>query len=129
MFERAVKALFTLNLPTGFAEEPITNASKHHALSWDHACKLEQQLRAEVDELIRLAEQTDSEEISDEMDIPEELCRRQGRLAAIAQAKAIIEDRAAQRYALEQKEYDEKVALRLAKAEATGKRSSRPLHP
>ena len=30
------------------------NASKHHALSWDHASKLEQQLKAEVDELIRL---------------------------------------------------------------------------
>ena len=98
------------------------NASKHHALSWDHACKLEQQLRAEVDELIRLAEQTDSEEIPDEMDIPEELCRRQDRLAAIGQAKAIIEDRAAQRYALEQKEYEEKVVTRLAKAEAAGKK-------
>lgn len=98
------------------------NASKHHALSWDHACKLEQQLRAEVDELIRLAEQTDSEEVPDEMDIPEELGRRQDRLAAIAQAKAIIEERAAQRYALEQKEYEEKVAARLAKAEAAGKK-------
>jgi hypothetical protein len=98
------------------------NASKHHALSWEHACKLEQQLRAEVDELIRLAEQTDSEEIPDEMNIPEELSRRQDRLAAIAQAKAIIEDRAAQRYALEQKEYEAKVASRLAKAEATGKK-------
>lgn len=98
------------------------NASKHHALSWDHACKLEQQLLAEVDELIRLAEQTDSEEVPDEMDIPEELCRRQDRLAAIAQAKAIIEERAAQRYALEQKEYEEKDAARLAKAEAAGKK-------
>lgn len=98
------------------------NASKHHALSWDHACKLEQQLLAEVDELIRLAEQTDSEEVPDEMDISEELCRRQDRLAAIAQAKAIIEERAAQRYALEQKEYEEKVAARLSKAEAAGKK-------
>lgn len=34
------------------------NASKHHALSWDHACKLEQQLQAEVDGLIGLAERT-----------------------------------------------------------------------
>jgi hypothetical protein len=98
------------------------NASKHHALSWDHACKLEQQLKAEVKELLRLAEQADSEEIPDEMDIPEELCRRQDRLEAIAQAKVIIEERAAKRYAQEQKEYEEKVAERTAKTEATGKK-------
>jgi hypothetical protein len=98
------------------------NASKHHALSWDHACKLEQQLQAEVQELLRLAEQADAEEIPDEMDIPEELCRRQDRLNAIARAKAIIEERAAQRFAQEQKEYEEKVAKRRAKAEDTGKK-------
>ncbi len=98
------------------------NASKHHALSWDHACKLEQQLRAEVDDLIGLAEQADSEEIPDGMDIPEELCRRQDRLDAIAQAKATIEARAAQRYVEEQEEYEEKIARRHAKAKATGKK-------
>ena len=98
------------------------NASKHHALSWDHACKIEQQLQAEVDELIALAEQADSEEIPTDMDIPAELSRRQDRLDAIAQAKAKIEERAAQRYAEEQKEYEEKLAKRRAKAEATGKK-------
>jgi len=82
------------------------NASKHHALSWEHACKLEQQLQAEVKELLRLAEQADAEEVPDEMDIPEELCRRQDRLDAIARAKAIIEERAAQRFPQEQKEYE-----------------------
>jgi transposase len=98
------------------------NASKHHALSWDHACKLEKQLQAEVNELIRLAEQADSEEIPDAMDIPKELCRRQDRLDAIAKAKVKIEERAAERYAQEQKEYEEKVAERQAKADAEGKK-------
>ena len=98
------------------------NASKHHALSWDHANKLEQQLQAEVDELIRLAEQADSEEIPEGMDIPEELCRRQDRLKVIAEAKAKIEERAAQRHEQEQKEYEEKAAERRAKAEASGKK-------
>jgi transposase len=98
------------------------NASKHHALSWEHANKLEQQLQAEVDELIRLAEQADSEEIPEGMDIPEELCRRQDRLKVIAEAKAKIEERAAQRHEQEQKEYEEKAAERRAKAEATGKK-------
>jgi hypothetical protein len=98
------------------------NASKHHALSWDHANKLEQQLQAEVNELIRLAEQADSEEIPEGMDIPEELSRRQDRLEAIAKAKVTIEERAAQRYTQEQKEYEEKVAERHAKTESTGKK-------
>jgi len=98
------------------------NASKHHALSWDHANKLEQQLKAEVNELIRLAEQADSEEIPEGMDIPEELSRRKDRLDAIAKAKVTIEERAAQRYAQEQKEYEEKVAKRRAKTESTGKK-------
>lgn len=98
------------------------NASKHHALSWDHACKLEKQLQAEVQELLRLAEQVDAEEIPDEMDIPEELCRRQDRLDAIARAKAIIEERAAQRFAQEQKEFEDKVAKRRAKAQESGKK-------
>ena len=98
------------------------NASKHHALSWEHACKLEQQLQAEVKELLRLAEQADAGEVPDEMDIPEELCRRQDRLDAIARAKAIIEERAAQRFAQEQKEYEEKVAKRRAKAQESGKK-------
>jgi transposase len=97
------------------------NASKHHALSWDHACKIEKQLQAEVEELLRLAEQADSEKIPDGMDIPQELCRRQDRLQAIAEAKAKIEERAAQRYAQEQKEHEEKIAARKAKADKTGK--------
>ena len=102
------------------------NASKHHALSWDHACKIEQQLQAEVDELVRLGEQADSEEIPDGMDIPEELRRREDRLKAIAQAKATIEERAAQRYAQEKKEYEDKAAARRAKAEASGKKPRGP---
>lgn len=102
------------------------NASKHHALSWGHACKLEEQLQAEVNELIRLAEQADSREIPDEMDIPKELGRRQDRLDAIARAKEKIEQRAAERYVQEQKEYEEKSAKRQAKAKDDGKKPRGP---
>jgi transposase len=107
------------------------NASKHHALSWEYACKLEKQLQAEVEELIRLAERADSEKIPDGMDIPAELCRRQDRLKAIAEAKIKIEERAAERYAREQKEHEEKLAARQEKAKATGKkpRGSEPKPP
>jgi transposase len=71
------------------------NASKHHALSWQHACKIEQQLQAEVAELMRLAEEADNTEIPDGMRIPEELIRRQDRLQALAEAKEKIKQRAA----------------------------------
>ena len=98
------------------------NASKHHALSWDHACKLEQQLQAEVQKLMRLAEKADSEETPDGMNIPEELSRRHDRLAAIAKAKEKIEQRAAERHAQEKREYNEKIAARQAKAKKSGKK-------
>ena len=96
------------------------NASKHHALSWGHACKLEKQLQAEVQELMRLAQKADSEDPPEGMDIPEELSRRQDRLVAIAEAKEKIEQRAAERYAKEKQQYDAKVAARKAKAEKSG---------
>lgn len=98
------------------------NASKHRALSWGHADKLEQQLRAEVDELMRLAEKADVERIPDGMNIPEEISRREDRLTAIALAKEKIKQRAAQRYDLEQQEYEQKVAARRDKAEQTGRK-------
>jgi len=98
------------------------NASKHRALSWKHACKLEKQIRAEVDELMRLAQEADSSEIPDEMNIPQELLRRQDRLEAIAEAKKKIEQRANERYSREVEQYEQKVDARKAKAEETGKK-------
>ncbi len=106
------------------------NASKHHALSWDYACKLEQQLQAEVQDLMRLAEKADSEETPDGMNIPEELSRRQDRLSAISEAKEKLEQRAAERYAQEKQQHEEKVAARQAKAEKSGKKpGGRPPKP
>ena len=98
------------------------NASKHSALSWEHACKIEAQLQAEVEQLMRLAEEADQAEIPDGMSVPEELQRREERLAAIAQAKAAIEARAAERHAREQAAYEQKMAERKAKEERTGRK-------
>ena len=69
------------------------NASKHKALSWGYAKQLEEQLRREVQALLRRAEQVDAEE-EPEFDIPDELARREDRLAAIKKAKEEIERRA-----------------------------------
>ena len=99
------------------------NASKHHALSWEHACKLEQQLKAEVEELLRKADEADAADIPDGMSIPEELSRRQERLAAIASAKAEISQRAEERYAKEREAYEQKLAERKDKEQSTGKKA------
>jgi transposase len=102
------------------------NASKHHALSWDYARKLEKQLKGEIEELLQRAEDTDQQDIPEGMTIPEELARRETRLQAIAEAKAQIEQRAAERFAQEQKEHEKKMAARKAKEKETGKKPRGP---
>jgi transposase len=98
------------------------NASKHHALSWEHACKLEKQLKGEIEELLHKAQRADQEDLPEGMKIPEELSRRESRLEAIAAAKAEIERRAAERFAKEQQEHQAKLADRQAKEKSTGKK-------
>ena len=98
------------------------NASKHKALSYGHASKLEVQIEAEVAELLRKAEAADTSDKPDGMDIPEELSRRTERLKAIREAKAEIERRAAERHAAEHKEYEQKCAARAQKEQETGKK-------
>ena len=98
------------------------NASKHKALSYNHACKLEEQLKAEVAELLRQAEAADQADLPDGMSIPEELSRRTERLKAIAEAKAEIERRSAERYTQEKEAYDKTMAERAEKENKTGKK-------
>ena len=97
------------------------NASKHKALSWGHAGKIEAQLRQEVQALLELAEKTDGAGVPDGMDVPAEIARREDRLAAIEQAKAKIAQRAAERHQLEQQEHEAKMARRQARRRAGGK--------
>ena len=70
------------------------NASRHSALSYEHAGKIEAQLQAEVSELMARAEAADATEEADGMSIPDELARREDRLARLAEARAKIEARA-----------------------------------
>jgi transposase len=98
------------------------NASKHKALSYDYANRLEAQIKSEVAELLQKAEAADRADIPDGMNIPEELERREKRLAGIAAAKAEIEKRAAERHAREQAAYEKKVAERAHKEQKTGKK-------
>jgi transposase len=99
------------------------NASRHSALSYGHLTQLEIQLKAEVQELLEQAEKADQSDLPDGLNLPEELKRRQDRLAAMEQAKTKIEARARERFEREQAEYDEKLAKREARQAETGKKA------
>ena len=90
------------------------NASKHKAMSYGRMKEKEAQLQAEVDELLRKAQEVDEEEDrrygkdrrGDEL--PEELVFREGRLRKIREAKAALEAGAlaeAEQAAVEGKEH------------------------
>jgi hypothetical protein len=92
---------------------------------------LEEQLKAEVEDLLRKAEEAEKEDLPEGMNVPEELARRQTRIEAIAAAKEEIERRAAERFVKEQQSYQEKLEERNAKEKETGKkpRGPRPKPP
>ena len=98
------------------------NASRHSALSYGHAQKIEAQLEAEVKEMLARAEAADQEPLPEGLSLPAELARREERLAAIRQAKTQIEARAAERDAREQADYEAKMKAREDKATRTGKK-------
>ena len=98
------------------------NASRHSALSNGHIEKLEVQLKAEVAELFVLAESADQANVPDGVSLPEEIKRREDRLAVMAVAKTKIAARAAERHERETREYEQKMAARADKQERTGKK-------
>src|SRR6204780_1272973 len=98
------------------------NASRHSALSYEHAGKIEEQLKAEVADLRARAEAGEAAEVADGMSIPDELARREAGLAKLAEARAKIEARAKERFEREAAEHRAKLAAREAKAEAAGKK-------
>ena len=70
------------------------NASRHKAMSYGRMQSAEAELKAQIEALVQKAASTDEAEKSEpELDIPAEIVRRQERLAAIAAAKARLEER------------------------------------
>lgn len=105
------------------------NASRHSALSYERAGKLEAQLEAEVAELkaavARLtsqAEAADRADLPDGLSVPDELARREERLSKLAAARAKIEARARERFEREQAEHQAKLAAREARIKQTGRK-------
>jgi len=98
------------------------NASRHSALSYEHATKLEAQLKEEAAQLLAKAEAADAADLPDGLSIPDELALREDRLKKLAEARAKIEARAKERCAREKAEHDARMAAREAKTAATGKK-------
>lgn len=70
------------------------NASRHKAMSYGHMLKAEAELKEQIDALLERARQADETDTKQpELDIPAEIARREQRLAAIAQARARLEQR------------------------------------
>lgn len=106
------------------------DASKSKAISHKRLLAIEAQLQQQVAELMALAEAADKSVIPEKMNINDEIARREQRLAQLAEAKKVLEQRAQARYEAEKAEYDEKIRQREAQAAKKGKKpGGRPPQP
>ena len=88
------------------------NASRHKAMSYGRMQSAEAELKAQIEALVQKAAHTDEAEKNEpDLDIPAEIARRQERLAAIAAAKARLEERQRQADSLRFGRWHAKVAL------------------
>jgi hypothetical protein len=100
------------------------------AVSYKRLLELETQLRAEVEELFALSEQSEQPEVADGLVVSKEIARRQDRLVRLEEAKAVLEARAKEREAVEQAEYEAKLEQRKQRERTTGRsRGGRPPTP
>jgi len=100
------------------------DASKSKAVSYGRLVELEKQLQNEVKQLFELGEQADQGEatIPEGLVIEDEIAFRKARLENLANAKAVLEARAKERYEQEKAEYDAKLKAREEKAKKSGKK-------
>jgi transposase len=108
------------------------NASRHKAMSYGYMTKEVERLRDEIQELTRKAKQTDAEEDAalgsrrgDEL--PDELKRRQDRLAVIEEAMQRLEAQAREKAEAEQRRRDEAEAKRQAEGKKRRGRAPKPV--
>ena len=105
------------------------NASKHKAMSYARMGETEARLKAEIDALLKQAEEVDAAEDGkygkgrrgDEL--PDELARRESRLKKIAQAKAELEREAREKAEQERAAAEAKLAARREEEAQTGRKA------
>jgi len=100
----------------------LANASKHSAVSYGHAVEQMKLAGEQITQLLEKAEDADSTPLQDGLTIPEEIKRREDRIAKLREAKQAMEQRAKERLIEEQAAYQEKLAARQAKEQSTGKK-------
>lgn len=89
------------------------NASRHAAVSYQGAAKQMEMLRKEVEALEAKAEAADSIPLDDGLSLPEEIARREERIARLDKAREAIKARyEEEQHAVKQREYEEKKARR-----------------
>lgn len=99
----------------------LANASKHKAVSYKRAGEQIELIEAEVDELLKRADDADSKPLADGLSIPDEIGRRKARIEKLKEARAVIEARAKEAAEQAEPEHLEKMAERERK-QAEGKR-------
>ncbi len=106
------------------------DASKSHAVSYGRLLEREQQLSREVRELMALGEKTEEQDLPEGLKIESEITLREERLTNLAQAKAVLETRAKERYEAQRAEYEAKMREREDKARQRGRKpGGRPPQP
>jgi len=113
------------------------DASKSKAVSYKRLRKLEEQLGAEVSELLERSARTDQVELLEDqselpagLNIDAEIAFRKARLERLAEARAVLEARAEERYQAEKAAYEAKLREREEKARRTGRKpGGRPPEP
>ena len=110
------------------------NASRHKAMSYGYMNKEIERLEAEIDQLLKQAEQLDAEQDAalgsrrgDEL--PDELKRREQRLAKILEAKARLEAEARVKADEEQRRRDAEQAKREAEGRQRRGKAPAPIDP
>ena len=99
----------------------MANASKHKAVSYKRAGEQIELIEAEVEELLKRADDADCKDLADGLTIPNEIARRKERVEKLKVARAALEERAREAAAQEEPEYREKLEARERK-KAEGKR-------
>lgn len=96
------------------------DASKHQAVSYQRAGDRILELQAQIEDLLRRA-QEDPASLPAEMPLADEIALRRARILRLQEARQVLEARADARYQADLAAYEEKQAARAERARLTGK--------
>jgi transposase len=111
---------------SGDGTKIAANASKHQAVSYGYLDTLEQRLHNDIADLLARGAAADAAPLPDGLVIAGEIADRQAQLLRLAQARAVLAARAAERDAAALAAYEAALREREARAERTGKKPRGP---